>query len=406
MSRVPAALLTFLSFISPTATFAESIEVLAVRTFVPDSALKSFEAAYPDIKVKKLPDAQDYDDLTERLLRNDVTGDLPDVIFQGYNRAKMTYSRGLVALLDPYLSGDAEWARESYVPTSDALCHFNDQSYGLPYVISVPVVYYNLDLMEEAGLDTEHLPTTWEGITGAAAMISARHGGAVGAIFDYLASGNWTYTALINSQGGRMLSDDDAKIAFNGAEGLRGLNVLKMFGEAGQIDMDRSQAFQAFSSGSVGLLVSSSGFLTNLTKQANFDFRVAPFPLEADGKLPAGGSCIMMTSKDPEKQKAAWTFMKFMSEVEMQRVMFDTTGYVPGNKIAVEKIVAETDPADNRLVAVEAARSAIDWFSFPGANSLRITDVIKAHLRDVITLKASPKDAMNRMSEEVQELLD
>jgi hypothetical protein len=43
--------------------------------------------------------------------------------------------------------------------------------------------------------------------------------------------------------------------------------------------------------------------------------------------------------------------------------------------------------------------------SFPGSNSLKIADVIREHLRRVITLQVQPDEAMANMTRDVQALL-
>ncbi|MDL2409805.1 ABC transporter substrate-binding protein [Rhizobium calliandrae] len=384
---------------------AETLNVLYVKGSFPEEIVEPFKKAHPDINVILQTPATDYDDLTKRLLQDSIVGETPDVIFQGYNRSLLTVQRGLPVPLESILAGDANWVRENYEAASNDLCRHDGKQYGLPFIISVPIVYYNPDLVKAAGEDPDHFPGTWEGITELAGKITATGNNRIGGYFDHSASGNWTFMALINAQGGQIMSADDRKIEFDGAEGKKALDVIEMFGKAGQVDMPRTQASQGFSAGSIGILVSSSGFLKSLMKQANFQVRTAPFPISENGHMPAGGNCMMLLSKDAEQQKAAWTFMKFMASPQVQAQVFEATGYLPGNRLGAADPLKEAKPDDPRLVSVAASAKAGTWYSFPGDNSLRITETIKSVLQDVATLRLPPAEALPKMRQDVQALL-
>lgn len=384
---------------------AASIDVFASRLSTPEKIMDAFGKEYPDIKVRLRPPANGYDELTKRLLQDNLVGDLPDVIFQGYNRSRMTVQRDLAQPLEPFLAQDKDWVRQNYQPTSDALCRHDGELYGLPYIVSVPVIYYNPELVRAVGGDPDEFPDTWEGVTDLATKITVLGGNKIGGFFDYASAGNWTFMALVDSQGGNMMSPDDRQIAFDGPEGKRALEVVQMFGKAGQIDMARDQAYQAFSAGTMGLIVTSSGFLQKLLKQATFQVRTALLPASEKGRFPAGGNCMMMLSKDPEQQKAAWTFMKYMASPQVQEQMLDLTGYLPGNRLGISQLEETAKSDDPRLVSVKASARATEWYSFPGDNSLRITEVIESVLQDVVRLRMPPEEAMNRMKADVQKLL-
>ncbi|MDA9443216.1 hypothetical protein XH98_29800 [Bradyrhizobium sp. CCBAU 51745] len=384
---------------------ATNVDVLTLGSLIPPQSIETFKADNPSIDLKVRPAASDYDDLTQRLLRDNVAGTVPDVIFQGYNRSELTIRRGLAIPLTPFLNQDKAWADTSYEAISNELCRSGDTPYGLPYIVSVPILYYNADLVHKAGGDPDHLPNTWPEITALAAKITTLGDNRIGGYFDYAAAGNWTFMALIESQGGRMMSADDRTITFNGQEGLRALEIVRDFGKAGQIDMPREQAYQAFSAGTVGMLMTSSGFLKTQLKQAKFDLRTTPIPITDNGRVPAGGGCIMMLARKPDQQKAAWTFMKFMESMPVQHMVSDVTSYVPGNRKATAELEASIAPQDARMASIRASMKAGRWYSFPGDNSLRITDRIRVLLQEVVTLRRSPEEALEEMTKSVQQLL-
>jgi multiple sugar transport system substrate-binding protein len=68
-----------------------------------------------------------------------------------------------------------------------------------------------------------------------------------------------------------------------------------------------------------------------------FQFKTVAFPLAgADARLPAGGNVAMGFAKDAERRKAAWKYVKFVTGPVGQTAMVNSTGYMPGNEIAVK----------------------------------------------------------------------
>ncbi|MET4483682.1 ABC transporter substrate-binding protein [Bradyrhizobium sp. F1.13.3] len=384
---------------------AITIEVLSVPLAGQSQLMDAFKADHPEIDLKLRPPVVNYDDLMQHLLRDRISKTMPDVIFQGFNHSELTVERGLAMPLSPFLNADQEWAHDSYRTNSDELCRHNDKIYGLPFIISVPILYYNADLVRQAGGDPDHLPQTWEKITALAARITALGGNRIGGFFDYASAGNWTFLSLVESQGGRMMSPDNRAIAFNGSEGRRALDIIRDFGKAGQIDMPRDQAYQAFSAGTVGVIVTSSGFLKNLMRQAKFEVRTMALPMADNGRLSAGGNCMMMLAQDPERQKAAWTFMKYMASPAAQQAIAESTGYLPGNSLAIAQLERTATLDDPRNASIRASAKVGEWRSFPGDNSLRITELIQGMLQEVVTLRRTPEQVMPQMTEIVRGLL-
>ena len=52
-----------------------------------------------------------------------------------------------------------------------------------------------------------------------------------------------------------------------------------------------------------------------------------------NAKLPTGGAAALMFATAPEKQAAAWKFMKFITGPEGATMMVKGTGYMPPNSL-------------------------------------------------------------------------
>src|SRR5262249_15350062 len=125
--------------------------------------------------------------------------------------------------------------------------------------MSFPIVYVNLTLAERAGVKESDLPSDWPGIIALARRIGALGGDVQGGYFQHASGDNWTWVALVESLGARMMTDD-GRLGFLGPEGLRSLEIIRAFGDLGQsrYDTSQDQSRTAFASGIVRVLVDSS----------------------------------------------------------------------------------------------------------------------------------------------------
>jgi len=228
--------------------------------------------------------------------------------------------------------------------------------------------------------------------------------------FDYQADGNWTFQALLNLQGGQLVTPD-GKMGFNNTVGLSALKTLSEIGRSGMIDMPREQARQAFAAGTLGMYVGSSAQLGNLLKASGNKFSIgtAPLPNSAsNARIPVGGGIYMLTTKDPKKQAAAWEYIKFATGPVAQTLLVEQTGVMPSNDLpARDPNLLGQFYARNPLHQASLAQLSIvtTWTAFPGPNSVKIGDKIRDHLRAVVTLKSKPDAALSSMTKDVEALL-
>ena len=58
--------------------------------------------------------------------------------------------------------GDENYMKDNYLPNVLSLAQTDDgKQIGLPYSVSVPVLFYNPEIFEKAGLDPNNPPKTW-----------------------------------------------------------------------------------------------------------------------------------------------------------------------------------------------------------------------------------------------------
>ncbi|MCG7505341.1 ABC transporter substrate-binding protein [Mesorhizobium retamae] len=396
---------------------AQSKIKLRVAAHAPYASLhqavaKAFMENNPGVEIDLDTSQANYDDLAQMILRGAVSGSLPDVAFNGNNRLRIFADRGLAVPVDDLIAADKAAGVDVLPRSVLSIGTLNGKNYGLGFTVSVPVVYYNVDLIRAAGADPSKLPTTWEDILALAAKINDPAAGLLGFFFNYDQL-DWFWIALIESQGGRMMSADERRIAFDGPDGLRALQLLKAFGAAGQgqVDMTRNQAMQAFTAGKIGIFVQSSSDVGLYEKQSNGQVTtvVGRFPLLSEkARLPAGGAMSIMFAKDPSTRQAAWDYMKFASGPIGQTIVATQSGYMVANSQVAEdpkRLAPFYAKSPNMKPVIEQLSLLDGWYAYPGANGAKISTVIRDRMRDVVQQRQSPSEALESMSKEVTALL-
>jgi multiple sugar transport system substrate-binding protein len=373
---------------------------------------QEFEAQNPDIDVTFRAPYEDYEDGTQKVMREAITKQLPDISFQGLNRVRPLVDRNIAVSLEPFIAKEADFSKEGYHQAMLDIGTYNDEVYGLPFAVSLPIAYYNMDLVRQAGWDENNLPESWDEVIELAAKIDALDEDITGMVYGWQITGNWLWQAPVFSQGGAMLSADEKQVAFNGPEGLWALETFsRFFKEAGMKDYSRADGKQAFYSGKSGMWFWSTSTVTNAEEMIgdSFEMKTHVFPsVKEGGTLPAGGNAIVMLTKDAEKQEAAWKFIKYATSGKGAAIVALTTGYMPPNKKANEEYLKDFySQHPNHFTAVKQLPLMTDWYAFPGKNGLKITQVIHDHMQSIASGERvnEAEQVLKDMAADVQKLL-
>ena len=401
--------------LSATAVFAEdqvTIEFAYPYSHLFDvtyeAMMPAFQAAHPNIEVKFRATYESYEDATNTVLREAVAGNLPDVSMQGLNRQAPLVSKGIAQSLAPFIAAEADFETDGYHEAMLSLSTFDDEVYGLPFSISLPVGYYNMDILRSGGI--EKLPTTWDEVIAACKTMKAN--GIDNPIFwGWNITGNWFVQALLWSQDKAIV--EDGRVAMDSPEALIALEQMQeIFTECEMQNLEWKAALSSFSAGDVGMMFWSTSALGAVERsQGDFELVTGPFP-GLDGApmgLPAGGNAAMLTSTsdDPAVREAAWTWLKFITSGEGAAEVAKTTGYMPPNKAANEIILADFyEQNPNKQTAVEQLPLLRDWLAYPGENGLAITLVIYDGIERIVTGDTTDmKELQKELVEEIGDLL-
>ena len=372
--------------------------------------MPEFEKAHPDIQVKFRATYENYEDATATIFRESTSGNLPDVTMQGLNRQAPLVDKGIAKSLEPFIAKEAAFEKDGYHSAMLSLSTFGGEVYGLPFSVSTPVGYYNMDLLAEAGVNS--IPTNWDEVIAACNKLEAAGKGTL--YFGWNITGNWFHQALMHTQNVPMVKD--GAVNMGGDAGLATLEQMKaIMSGCNMPNYSIADGQAAFNAGTIGMMFWSTSSLGSVNAaKADFVLKTAPFPGMAGvnngtpARLPAGGNAAMLvsTSDDPARVDAAWTFLKFITSGIGAALVAETTGYVPPNKAANELLGDFYSKNPNKLTAVEQLPLLADWFAYPGENGLAVTQVIYDYTEEIATGDADDMgDLQEEMMEEINDLM-
>ncbi|KIL45099.1 ABC transporter substrate-binding protein [Jeotgalibacillus soli] len=225
----------------------------------------------------------------------------------------------------------------------------NGEQYSMPFNSSTPVLIYNKDAFEAAGLDPEKAPMTYSELQEAAAKLTTddQYG------FSILNYG-WFFEELVAVQGGLFVNGENGRegqateAVFNSEEGVNVFNLIHAmyedgtFYNAGQNWDDMRAAFQ---SGRIAMYLDSSAGVKSMIDNSPFEVGVSYLPVpddtERQGVIIGGASLWMASAAEEAEQQAAWEFMEYLATPDVQANWHVDTGYFAINPAAYEEEVVK-----------------------------------------------------------------
>lgn len=371
-----------------------------------------------DIKIRFRAPAASYDEGHQTMLRQAVTDQLPDVYYSGYHLlAELTRTlikRKQITEIGPLLDKEpAAWRKANYSDNVVDLGKVDGQLYGMAFNASLPIMYFNEQLVQGAGGDPKAMPDTWDGMVALATKIRAKGPDLAGIAYNvHDWPDDWLFRAMVLQGGGQMLNKDENASGVGGAIGLRSLQLFRRFVvDCNMPLIDWDQSRQQFIAGKIGIFADTPARMRQVTDLVGnrYTLRSCSFPIDdkANGGLPTGGNAAIITAKDAAKRQAAWEFIKFVTGPEAQKIVTESTGYMPTNQLALapDMLGQFYDQNPNfRTVAMSASR-AKPWQGYPGSNSVRIwraqRDIINGVMRGIET----PAAGIQKLVEQTNALM-
>ncbi|EOH8385133.1 ABC transporter substrate-binding protein [Campylobacter jejuni] len=328
---------------------------------------EDFEKQNPDIEIRFLAPAQNYEEQSARLLREKMINKLPDVSFNSYSYLPTLVNKNIPKDLTQNLINKKELGFNDNAFKATTL---ENKIYAIPFASSLPVVYYNMDLVKQAGWNKE-LPKTWDELFNLAQKINSLNGKS-GVYFGE--TDTWLILALSLERGGKLINEK-GKVDFNNKAWQETFKLLSDFHTLAKMPaIKRSEAISSFYAGNLGILIQTSAALTQTEKSINFPLKLSKFPgVQSGGELPVGGSVVMLTND--KNKEAALKYIHFVTG-EANAYVPQYTGYMTSNLLANAKLKDFYNKNPNYTIAPSQIELMGNWPSFPGDNALKATNTL------------------------------
>lgn len=366
---------------------------------------QDYMAANPDVTITIQAPSTDYDEGFISVIRQSMAGNAPDIFLVGSHLLAELAARDIAQPLDDLIQG-VDMAALGYTDAALALSQVDGVQLGLPWSSSTPVMFYNADLVRQAGGDPDDMPDTWDDTIALARAIEAL-GDDVEGMYYAPGTDDWMVQNLLATAG--MMPYADGRIAVATPEGEAALGLWERFhDEGGQDAIPNSAARQMMYAGQLGLYFNSTAAVGSFTREIGdrFDWGTAPMPvLTEDGGVASGGMAAVILTDDPEKRAAAFDYLLYGTGPDGQATIVQQTGYMPVNAGAID--VLADFYAENPAYRTSATQMdrAMPWFAWPGQNGVRISQEVVDVLSAISNDRIDTAEAADRLTEEIETLI-
>ncbi|MEO0080095.1 MAG: ABC transporter substrate-binding protein, partial [candidate division WOR-3 bacterium] len=361
--------------------------------------VESFERTHPGIHIE-LVGMGSYDALAQKLM-GAVAAENPPTIAQMYeNWTTQLLAAGRLEFLEDYVRGPNGLSAEELADIYPALLQNNTwdgKLLTLPFNKSVPVYYYNVELLRAAGYDS--FPRTWPEFREMCLRVMKRDGKA-GVQTWATANGTdiWIFGSMLYQKGGRFLDREDGQPEFNSPAGIAALQfqVDLVLRDSVQTTATARSPVDDFLVGRLATLTGSSTWRAPMVDKEPFLVGMAPIPIwDRPAAIVYGTNIGLFKQAGRAEKEAAWEFIKWFISPEQQVEWSLGTWYVPIHRRCLD------DPRIKERLAktpgLRAAYGQMEWAVFEprGLKWLAGRKALVEELEAATLGAKSPKQALD-----------
>lgn len=299
-----------------------------------DEVIRRFEAEYPWIDVRN--EVQGWADRSAKVMAAYAAGAPAEITMALRQEIAALSDMGAIIPITQFVQRDKMDLKEFFAAEVQAFI-WDDELWSLP-LPSVSgegsMYFYNKSLFEEAGLDPDHPPVTWRTFQQAAKKLTRAD-----------AQGRLTQLAIDThppmvvhmtyANAGQIITDDRRRAVFDSQQAIDALKFVaidlnqKALGGPAAIDAFRAGTTPAgpFVQGKQAMISGHPSVIGVILDQApkNFNWGVMPAPYNENNPnsksrgiagFQWGWGYAIPKGLSPEKQEAAWLFLKFLTADE------------------------------------------------------------------------------------------
>jgi multiple sugar transport system substrate-binding protein len=361
---------------------------------------------------------QPWGDIWTKSLAAVAAGNPPDVVIQDINTVRQRADANQAMNLQEFIDQEEEEVQERFYPHLwEAVVHEED-AYALPFNTDTQVLFYNKDLFEEAGLDPNSPPSTWDELEEYAKALDERDGDHWETIGFYplwnLGPDIWA----LNADNGNTWFDEDGNVTIHTPEKVEALEwVVEWQERIGRDTINRYEAefgdgmADPFISGLVAMRGQNINYYSSLKDNAGeLNFGVAPLPEKESGSghYSWGGGFVAEIPYGAENPEASWEFINYLTDQAPQEY-WGLNGFdVMANMEANEALAEHPDLSDEGRMVYDLAHMNLDVtvlapvpLDAPDYHSL-----LNPNIDEIMLGKVSPEEGLSQAQEAVEDLVE
>jgi sn-glycerol 3-phosphate transport system substrate-binding protein len=282
--------------------------------------------------------------------------------------------------------------------------------WSIPFQRSTPVLYYNVDMLAEAGF-TEAPKNNEELLEMAMALTTEDRYGLLIPVQGTFPI--WMVESFVDAYG-QPFSDpaDPTTVYLDTPETLAALTYISELGTVHNVMPAGGSAWgdtpTAFLAGQAAMIYHTTGSLTNILNNATFEVGVAFTPSGPAGEdgtgygTPTGGGNLYIFndgSKSEEELAAAWAWVEYLSSPEVQADWGAASGYVAARMSSWELEPLASLVAEKPQYAVARDQLEIADREFASYRTIDAQGIINLTLSNILSGTVSLEDAPAALSE-------
>jgi multiple sugar transport system substrate-binding protein len=326
-------------------------------------------------------------------------------------------AEGISRSLDDFLKRSRALPREDLWDAHLQDASWKGQLYAVTHSSGVWVMYYNRELWQQAGMNPDQLPKTWDDLEAASRRVTTAGGGTpekVGYHPTFGGTGQRFWLVHYRQTGGDFFTKDFQPAFATDERAIRTLTWMKGLvdkqGGWPALEEFRKQASAGatggiFGSGKLGAIAETHTQIAVLQKAASpVPFSIAPLPLPAGGQQSGwqGGGDLHI-SKKTKQGDAAWAVIEHLMAPANILQFSLTLSRIPSRK-SVGQGKDYLDKSPFHKVFVEMAPSSHNVPSVPG--NLELEPIIVKLSDDVMSGQKSIRDALQDAAQQTKVVVE
>jgi sn-glycerol 3-phosphate transport system substrate-binding protein len=281
------------------------------------------------------------DEMQVKMVAAAVTRQLPDLAQVQFEYLSYFVDNRVVEPIEGDLPSED---REDIMDVMWELATRNGSIYSVPFCVSTTVMFYNRNAFEDAGLDPDNPPSTWEELIRYGEDLTVDEDGD-GQIDRYATmfwmNGIYGIAPFLWANGGELF-DSNGNVDLTSDAMVKTIEMMRDLVFKYRI-MPRTwtdwEGGQAFLTGNLAMGAFTSAAITYGQQNFPWELGVAPM-LEVDGRrfTVIGGSGLVNFSNNRRKRRAVNDFILWLTNKENTIRLHEAVGYIPVRESALDSL--------------------------------------------------------------------